>query len=84
MRITINEEYSRLNLIMAALISRISRSLRLTTYLAGFSSSPCHTMGPVTAGTSLSGELNTDEELLCKLSKEDLALSAGDDMLTDR
>jgi hypothetical protein len=41
-------------------------------------------MGPVTAGASLSGELNTDEELLCKLSKEDLALSAGDDMLTDR
>ena len=37
-------------------------------------------MGPVTAGASLSGELNMDEELLCKLAKEDLALSVGDDI----
>jgi hypothetical protein len=38
-------------------------------------------MGPVTAGGSTSGELKMDEELLCRLSNEDFALSMGGDMI---
>lgn len=71
----------RLNFIMAALTSRISPSLNLTTYSDGSSSFPCHTIGPFTAGGSLSGELRTDEVLLCRLSKEDLVLRGGDNMV---
>ena len=72
---------SRLNLIMAALISRISPSLRFTTYSAGSSAFPSHTIGPVTGGGSLSGELRIDEVLLRRLSEEDLALRGGDSMV---
>lgn len=38
-------------------------------------------MGPVIAGGSLSGALQTDEELLYKLSEEDLVLRAGGTMV---
>jgi hypothetical protein len=71
----------RLNFMMAALMSRISPSLSLTTYSVGSSSFSCHTMGPSIAGGSLSGELRIDDELLRKLSKEDLVLRGGDSMV---
>lgn len=74
-------ENLRLNFIIAALISRTSPSLKLTTYSFGSSSLPSHTMGPVTGGGSLSGELRIDEALLCRLSKEDLVLRGGDIMV---
>ena len=76
-------KYLLLILITAALISCMSRLLSSTTYLAGSSSSPCHTMGPATAGASLSGDVRTDE-LLRRLSNEDFALSVGDDILMDQ
>ena len=42
-------------------------------YLAGSSSSPSHTIGPATAGASVSGTVLI-VALLCRLSIEDLAL----------
>lgn len=71
----------RLNFIIAALMSRISPSLRFTTYSAGSSSFPSHTIWPVTGGGSLSGELRIDEVLLRRLSEEDLALRGGENMV---
>lgn len=47
-------------------------------YLVGSSSAPFQTMGPSSAGASLSGDEKA-ETMLCKLSLEDLGLSAGDD-----
>lgn len=66
---------------IAALISRTSPSLRFTTYSAGSSSFPSHTIGPVTGRGSLSGELRIDEVSLRRLSEEDLVLRGGDNMV---
>ena len=60
-------------------MSWMSRALKVMTYLAGSSSSPAHTIGPVTAGASLSGTEKA-EDLLCRLSFEDLGLRVCVDM----
>jgi hypothetical protein len=51
-------------------------------YLAESSSLPCHTMGLATAGASLSGK-DSVEDVLCKLSFEDFALSVWVDIVED-
>lgn len=60
-----------------------SDASRLTTYLAGSSSAPFHTMGPATAGASLS-ELVVAEEPLCRLSTEEPALRLRVDMMNSQ
>ena len=68
-----------LTLITAARISCTSRGLRSTTYSAASSFS--QTMGPVNAGASLSGDEVT-EDLLCRLSFDDLGLRVCVDMVS--
>lgn len=70
--------YVLLTLMTAARISWISRGLRSTIYRAV--SSDSQVIGPSTAGASLSGE-EIAEELLCRLSFEDLGLSVCVDMI---
>lgn len=55
---------ARLNLMIAARMSLISRLFSFTMYSLGFSSLPCHTIGPTTAGTSLSGESSMEDVVL--------------------